>query len=263
MSLTVGEIWDYTNFLVRKEREGNVVTPEQFNLLLRVINMYIFEEMYKDYEENQQTTDSLKRHERETLLTIVNGESIDFPTDYYHLSSLMTNDVKYIDVVTDLEWAQILDDSVVGPTAKHPRAKLKMEEGSGSVAGTQYANQIIVRPANLDNLRLTYHKYPTTPVFDYAIDDSTDQLIYMEPNWSIDSGGALKNEFGGTVAASVTHPDNPPLPYSSESQELDYEQQDINTKIVNLVHQKIALSLNSSLNLNYTAQKEVQLNEEE
>lgn len=261
----LGELLDFANFLVKKEKEGNSITPEQYNIILPGISYELFHEFWKTYEETQTITDSVVRFRRDHTLLISGGVSTNFPTDYFHLSSLLTPDDKAFDIVTDLEWSLRLDDPVLLPTTDYPIARLIMydnESASGSVAPTVHSKQIEIRPITLNNLLLEYIKLPNEPFYDYCVDNTTDEQIYMQPGWQIDAAGALRNANGGTVASAVTHPDSPALPYGSQSVEIDFEDQD-HIRFAYLLTQKLGVNLPDQVPLQYSQLRDQLLNIEE
>jgi len=251
MFLNLGEIWDYVNFLLRKEKEGRTLTPKQYNDLLKVVSLEVFQSLWTEYEENQGSTDSMVRFAIETALTMSGTLSTDFPTDYYHITGLRDGDIN-IDIVTQLEWDSILNDPVLKPTASSPRAKLRTISS---------VKQIEINPAPSTAANLTHLRRPVTPFFDYCIDDSTDEIIYMEVGWLITAGNALEDGSSNVIAAAVTHPDSPALPYTSVSVEFDYEDEDTN-KAKTLILEKVSLSNKQTDKHAYASQKEMQLKAE-
>jgi len=254
--LNLVQIWNHINFLLRKEKEGKTLTPKQYNDLLTVVNFEVFQAMWVRYENDITITDSLVRFiVDETLTTSVSQdyvESLNFPTDYYHLISLKTSGDIPIDLCTELEWNELRDDPVIGATATSPRARMVYDQGQ---------KQIRVLPSSATDFDITYMRRPATPYFDYCIDNTTDEILYMEVGWIITAGGALEDGSSNVISAAVTHPDSPSLPYTSVSIEFDYEPQDVD-KAKNLILQKVSLSNKQDSQHAYAAQKEIQLNTE-
>ena len=165
-----GQIYDFVNTILRKEKEGSAVSPERFTLLL-IESMWEkanFE--YALFEKSQIITDTLKSLKRIETPTLVAGE-LDLTTlteEYFHPTTayyLNAARNRKIDIVTDAEWTSYLTSSLEVPTAEFPIAKLAEDT-------------MIFYPLTNETVTLTYLMKPPEPFFDYYL-DANDKVVYL------------------------------------------------------------------------------------
>lgn len=181
------QILDTLNYICNKEQSGTTLTDLQYNQLLPICSVELFEQEYKKFEETQTITEALMPFkvwlgQNGTLPLQVDSHGYaTIPSDYAHYSSLLfrqvlnnadcTQSIKYrkIDVLTDQQWDARLGDSVKMPTMKFP------------VCNFQNAF-IRFAPANLQFVDFVYLKNPSTPYYATTQDTLTDESVYDAAN---------------------------------------------------------------------------------
>jgi hypothetical protein len=194
-----GEIYDFVTTILRKEKNGSVLTPEKFNLMLEESMWEKSNDEYRKYELSQIITDTLVSFKTTTSIAIdVNGEYdlSGLTDDYWHPSALTYDDsgsTRIIEIVTDLEYAERLANTLLAPDNYYPIAKFYRNSGGTDVIKV---NPLVSVSATFDYLRK-----PTEPFYDYYI-NANDELVYMPPgtNHTLGAGEEYRD---GTTSGTV------------------------------------------------------------
>jgi hypothetical protein len=198
MAYTNQQIWDYIDFLSDKDLKGNVVSPSQRNLLLKVASTEMFEQVLQDYESTQSETDTIQRFKSVKAgadLSFSNdsyGYYFTLPADYVRMGSLVYRysgnkyDSRPFDILTDGEWNDVRGSYIKKPSREFPVATIRdgkvyyAPDANDDVAGLQTAY-----------IEMTYLREPTEPVYAYSYDAATDEYSYnsgssTELDWADD-----------------------------------------------------------------------------
>ena len=166
------ELFELLNFILNESETGNAITPEDRGMLLKAASWEFFRALVKNYEDNQEVTDSIEPFK-------VHAANIPFvlgvgtrPADYYrHGGSLYLDTIdgviykRKVDIVTDLEWNDRLSSYLTRPTLKNPILKF--------ADGLMY-----IQPITITLILMDYINTPDEPEYDYYF-DADGNLVYM------------------------------------------------------------------------------------
>jgi len=204
--MDINQVFNFVTFVSNKYQSGGL-SPDNFNLACNVVSRELFNKLYgvpEDYKPGspypaiaydvtQKITDDLRNFIHDaTLLKNANGYFV-LPADYAAFSSLSfnyvvnsqipgqppTSQVRFIEVVTDSELRIRTNNSVIPPEPKYPIAVYKD-------AG------IKILPNIINNVTLTYLKFPVIPVFAYTV--VNDEYIY-------DAANSVQSDFPDTLSS--------------------------------------------------------------
>lgn len=185
--MTLQEILNLCNYAANKEQSGNTLSPEQYNIILKAVNLYHFKRkigLTEEYsigkpmpqqalEITQRIADDLSPFlvQLNPLTIDVVGEA-DLPTNYFYPVNIGydyvdSNGTKYnkaVEVLKQHELEIILGNSLKQPTKKNPACII-------------YDTYIQFYPIDLVYVRFNYYRLPNTPVYAYTI-DINDNIIY-------------------------------------------------------------------------------------
>ena len=185
--MTIEEIYQWCNFISNKKESG-AISPSEFNLAIKVINLDILktkiglpEEYQFDrpsarqmWQVSQKITDDLKKFVVKTQIS-KSGDYFALPSDYVAFSSLRFKYVSTkdclstsinvpIEVMSDSEFSDREQSQLLPPTMKRPICNY-------------YTSGLRVLPESVSEIELTYLRRPATPIRNYTI-DSNDEAIY-------------------------------------------------------------------------------------
>ena len=191
--MTLNEIRNIINIISGEKLKGRVITPEDFELMLKVANLKHFKRKVGLPEEYQPgaplpaqafeiTTKStmdlspFKVHMGRTgvmpLYVDTYGEAVT-PSDMYYPSTMQYNYIlngvtkkRNIDIVSDLEWTERSSDALTQPTDRNPVANIQ-------------DSYIRFSPITDKFVEFVYLRYPIDPVYAYSQDKG-----YVEYNAS-------------------------------------------------------------------------------
>ncbi len=231
-----GLIYNLLNTIIRKEKEGQTISPEQYTELLQMGSWEKANADYNQYENTQVLTDSLRLLERRDSVTIGAG-SADLPSDYWHLMNAYHNnstnggkEVTPFDIVTDEEFIEYQHSDLVQPTTFYPIL-------------TVYDDKVEIVPTSITGVALRYLKKPDEPFFDYYI-DADDNIQYLEPG-QVYTLQADEEYRDGTTVGDVT----------SISVELDFPEGE-RVQVLYIILEKLGVSLNEADALEYGIARE-------
>lgn len=177
--MTLGEIYDLIELICNKDFDGNIVTPERFNLLIKFVSIDLFRQKYGIPEEYQpgrpvpleyaditlKNTDDLKAFKVRLANRSVASGVMSFPTNYAHLMTVVYNYSKtvngvaitlpkQVEVLREAEFASRTGNYTKRPTTANP-------------IGVIRSDGIHIRPITITAADLNYYKFPVDPVFGY------------------------------------------------------------------------------------------------
>lgn len=192
--MTLGQIYELIQYIVNKDFDGMIVTPERFNLLIKVVSIEHFRNKYGIPEEYQpgrpvpnetaditiKNTDDLRAFKtRLPNRTVANGLML-YPADYAHVMTVVYNFSKTIngtatilpkqvELLREAEFASREGNYTKRPTTSNPIAVLR-------------SDGIHIRPITITGTDLNYYRFPVDPEFVY---DEWDGGVTEDPNSSI------------------------------------------------------------------------------
>lgn len=179
--MTLNELYNLTNYIIRNEIRGNPCTPEQFELLINARQIDYFQKLYENYERTQEFTDSLRTFKTIVDLTdlgsVVNDEYITLPADYFHFSTMSyidsTTGVYYpFDMVTKDQAIMRKISTLTAPSVSYPICY-------------EFDGSLYLEPYDDDyDLQMTYLRYPDDVVFSYGI-NANDEFVYYDESSSV------------------------------------------------------------------------------
>lgn len=212
MAYTNNDIYNLVNFIIRKDSKGQPLTRENFSLQLDIQGLAYFEELYDQYEREQEITDSLRRFKvTNSSLVAYSTNSLTLPTNYAHSGYLYYKkggtDVKPVYLVDDDKFMMRQDSFIEEPTSDYPIARFT----------TDYIEYL---PSTLDenNFTFSYLRYPNTPYYDYYI-DANGVVQYLAED-EVHSWSAGEYDSSGNLKVG-TEPN-----YTSLTEELDFNEED-------------------------------------
>ena len=231
-----GQIFKNLNTIIRKEKEGQTISPSQFTELLGMTSWEKANADFNQYEQNQVISDSLKALENQDSITITTGEG-DIPSDYWHpMTAYHDNSGNQgkaktpFDIVTDEEFIEYAHSDLTAPSVNYPVLTIK-------------GSKVEVLPSTIPTVVLRYLKTPDTPFFDYYY-DANDISQYLQPGqtYTLQAGEEYRD---GTTSGSVT----------SISIELSYPEGE-RVQVLYMILEKLGVSLNEQDALEYGMARE-------
>lgn len=170
-------------FITNKDFSGNIITPERFKELIKVVNIDLFRNKYGLPEEYQpgrpvpsefaditiKNTDDLKAFKVFMPNTPVNTGILPFPSNYAHRDTVTYNFSKTIngaptvlpkpvEILREAEFASRNGNYTKRPTTANP-------------IGVVRSSGIHIRPLEITSADFSYFRFPITPVFNYTLGD--------------------------------------------------------------------------------------------
>lgn len=200
--MTLFEMYELMEFILNKDYSGNMLTPNRFKQLIKVVNIDKFKKKYGLPEEYQpgkpipreyveitlKNADDLKAFKATPLMnTPCPGGLLSYPPDYAHRDELYYNEAVTIDgIVTVLPRpVEILRESQTssrrGSFTKMPSLRYPI--------GVMRNNGIQIYPITITSVDFTYWRWPVDPVFAYV--QGTGYITYdvansVEFEWPVD-----------------------------------------------------------------------------
>ena len=157
--ITLDDILIVLNHFVSQSGKPIVMSKEKYNALLEMVNLDYLDYRYSKWEESRDESDDLRFLKDVNASETVTAGVWTLPTTagkiFYRLSSVTVNgDDGYVacDIVTDMELAERLADSLTQPTATFPVCAVN------SLTLDFY-------PTSITSANINYIRYPTTPEY--------------------------------------------------------------------------------------------------
>jgi len=181
--MTLLEQFNLIKFIVNKDFSGNIITPELFKQLIKVVNIDLFRNKYGLPEEYQpgrpipneyvdvtlKNTDDLKAFKVLLLSTSVVNGVLPYPTNYAHRDTVSYNFTKTINHVATI---------LPRPVEILKEAEFSSREGNytkrsttSNPIGVVRSNGIHIRPITITAVDFHYYRWPVDPVFSYTLGD--------------------------------------------------------------------------------------------
>lgn len=226
-----GQIFNLLNIIIRKEKEGDTISPFDFSELLQMCSLEKGNADYSYFEQNQIITDSLRTLKDNVPIGLVGGvgDFISLTTDYWHVTGI-THSGGIIELLTDLQYDEYEYSDLLQPTIDFAVAKI-------------LGDDINVLPISIPTVNFGYLKKPATPFYDYYI-NTNDEYIYM-PVGSDHTLLAGEEYRDGTTSGIV----------NSISVEMSYPDNE-RVQVFYLMLEKIGIVLNKQDAIQYGLNKE-------
>lgn len=226
-----GQIFDLVNLLIRKEKEGNTITPDDFSKELYMSSIEKGNADYEYYEQSRVITDSLRSLVKSESISLTNGIG-DFTasiSDYWHLIGITTPLAK-LSVLTEAQFDEYKYSDLLEPTTDFPVCKIS-------------GDNVVVLPDSIPSVDFSYLSTPAVPFYDYYI-DVNDDYVYMPVGSShlLASGEEYRD---GTTSDTV----------NSISVEMSYPNNE-RVQVVYMLLQKLGITLNEQDAVQYGLAKE-------
>ena len=198
--IRVNEIYDLVSYMVNKDQQGNNLSANEYNIILKAANIGFFKQRYglpeeyqagaplpkMSYEITQKIIDDLRafkvRMGIDTASMVLDRQGrANIPSDYVHFSSAGYKQIKNnscgsleqrtrnIEHLSDAQVNERLGNSLKKPTLKNP-------------CFTTYSTYFQFYPANLRYVDFTYLRMPVTPRYAIIVDNQTDREFYDAAN---------------------------------------------------------------------------------
>lgn len=202
--VSVTEVYDSLLTLVRKDKRGLSLSPEEYNKIIESVNQQIYKLAYAEFEATKTVIDRLDAFKVVGETIALTGGIGDLPADYKHLVGNPyydhdTSGTRQIDLVTSSEHRAREMDYMTKGSLLYPTAFLK--------EGVSSDKAIAVTPNTITSIYIDYLRELTVPYLDYYVDDTTLQITYLEEDpaaQSIPSGVTLADGTAGPVANYVS-----------------------------------------------------------
>lgn len=244
-----GLIYNLLNTIIRKEKEGQTISPEQFSELLQMCSWEKANADFAFFEQNQIVTDSLRDLKTKTPLTITAGEGdISSLTDYWHATNayhaITDYDIVPIDLVTDVEYDYKSFSDLEKPELMWPIMKIE-------------GDTLTVNPSTITSITFLYLRKPDVPFFDYYI-DANDNIQYLTVGqvYTLKTDESYTDKEDGTVfGVGSTIGVKPAQDANNMSIELSFPDGE-RIQILYMILEKIGVSLNEQDALQYGLMRE-------
>jgi hypothetical protein len=178
--MTLFDIYELIRLVANKDFDGNIITPDRFNQLIKVVNIELFRNKYGLPEEYQpgrpipleyvditlKNTDDLRRFRVSLVNTPVTSGVLPYPSNYAHRDTILYGFVKNINGVnTPLpREVEILRE---GQLAER-RGNYTKQPTTQNPCGVMRVDGIHIYPTTINVVDFYYFRFPVDPEFSYV-----------------------------------------------------------------------------------------------
>jgi len=199
--MTLFEMYSLIELIVNKDYEGNIITPERYKELIKVVSIDLFRKKYglpeqyqpgrpipKEYADiTLKNTDDLKIFKMYVQDTAVASGVLPFPTGYAHRDEITYKFIKTINAVdtTIPRPVEILREA----QAAERRGNYTKQPTTQNPIGVVKSDGIYIYPNTITAVDFSYYRWPTDPVFAYTLGDgyiTYDADNSTEFEWPVD-----------------------------------------------------------------------------
>lgn len=234
-------VYDTIRTLIRKDQQGNAFNITEYNNIIKAVNYSLYNKYTADLEENAEITNKLRPFIRRNVNLTLTGGSAELPSIVERLIGkphyIDGSDIRPVDIVTALEWADRQADELTKPTTTHPIMALGVYNDP---------DDVYVLPGTISAVRISFMVLPTTPFLDYYV-LSTGAYVYLDEDATsitLPTGAVYRDGTvgPGTIATSLT---------------VDFEWHEHETPIIiNMILQKAGLIIKDEGAIQYGIAKE-------
>jgi hypothetical protein len=199
--MNLWQIWSLVEYISNKDFSGNVITPQRFNELIKVVNMDLFRTKYGLPEEFQpgrpvateyaditlKNTDDLRAFKVSLTGVAVTNGILPLNANYAHRDTVTYNYTKTInnvvtvlprpvEILREAEFASRNGNWTKKPTLQYPIGVVRMDG-------------IHIRPLTILAVDFNYYRWPGDPNFVYIEGDgfiTYDAATSVEYEWAKD-----------------------------------------------------------------------------
>lgn len=181
--MTLQEILDRTNNYLEKDMSGNTLTPEAYNNLIESVNLELFQKEYlkiEIYARQSQipihralyNASGIRPFKKNETITGLSGGSLVYSDK---LSYLLMHPLLVMAFYNGI-WrkVEVLTDEEMGNRRAGVLNNLSTEP-----ACVLYDDRMQFYPTDVNRVELTYLKEPSTPYYDYCVNNTNNTIIYM------------------------------------------------------------------------------------
>jgi hypothetical protein len=266
--MTLDKILAYCNYIASKEIEGRSMTIEQFNTVIDVVNIELFNFEWTKLEmaatqSNQPlarlfySSSILRPFKMLSQFSLIGTFGrYTLPADYAHyiiVAADYNGSIREVDILTDKEMIA-------------RRGSVMHKNLSLYPAGVIYDTFLQMYPKDIQDIEFTYLRNPVIPFYDHCIETLTANDWYMPVGSYIQWNGPqnrydLYTVGGALIIAGVTHAHYNGLSgqpnYISLSVEFEWEER-VHIILEQLILEKMGINLQSEQIQRYNAQKSAQ-----
>lgn len=181
--MTLWESYKLIEFICNKDYDGNIITPERFDMLIKVANIDLFRKKYglpeqyqpgrpipREYAEvTLKNMDDLKTFKVSLINTAVTGGVLPYPENYAHRDEVTYNFTKTINGVATVlpRPVEIIRES----EASERRGNFTKQPTLQDPIGVVRSDGIYIYPISIDLVDFSYYRWPSDPVFAYNLAD--------------------------------------------------------------------------------------------
>ena len=200
------QVYEQLLDVVRKDKRGRSLTPEEYNSLAPIVNETVFSKFYSQFESTPENSDKIGDFRVIGESVAIAGGVGTLPVSYYAMSGKpyytdVSGDTRYLDLVSDMEHAWRQGDYLTQSSLTHPTYRF----GTATSGGVK---QIFVSPtAGINPIYVDYIRIPATPILDYYLNDTTLNYTWMATgaNVAVPAGStSMSGTAGAAVVASTT-----------------------------------------------------------
>jgi hypothetical protein len=200
--IAVETVYDTLLSLIREDKRGNAISPDEFNRLSKLVNERVFQKKYAGFETSTENIGALARFKEIEVPLVLAAGSTSLPSNYREIigKPRITDSLGMIrrcDLISQLELDERSDDYLTMPIQTYPVYTLGELDGSDNIIMHVY-------PATITgNVTIDYLKNPTVPYYDYYTNNTTLVVVYMDTSTvpAIASGNIYRD---GTAGDGVT-----------------------------------------------------------
>lgn len=165
--MDLNEIYELSNYVSNKHKNGNAFTNNQFNALIEIITPDFFKKKAEEsgYFNRSKLSAEIKelyssKFLREFIIneTIATVGAFTYAYAYWVGAHDSDNDV-IVDLVSEDEYHDRISDSVMTPSAD-------------CICAVERSTEVVVYPDSITNINVSYLRYPNVPFLDYYINDT-------------------------------------------------------------------------------------------
>jgi len=220
--MTLFQMFSLIEYITNKDFLGNIVTPEKFAELIKVVNIDLFRKKYGLPEEYQpgrpipneyaditlKNTDDLKVFKMSLIDTTVTNGLLPFPTDYAHRDTVSYNFSKIINGVATIlpKLVEVLRESEFTSRSGN---YTKLPTTTNPI-GVVRSDGIHILPITISQVDFHYFRWPIDPVFAYVLGDgfiTYDAVNSTEIEWVKDEHLTLVRMVLGYVGINLREAD--------------------------------------------------------
>lgn len=177
--IPVEQIYDSLLTLIREDKRGLALSPDEYNRIASLINDDLFNKEYAQYETTLKIGNTLMPFLEGANLNII-ANSITLPSDYKIMigKPYSITAGRYLDYATKLELHERVEDYLTKPTTTYPLWINLGEAGGYKIA--------MIYPATITGIiSIDYLREPAVPFYDYYINDTTLVVTYMDAGTTV------------------------------------------------------------------------------